>query len=112
LRWEKALRHTIRQRRSRALTSARQNKLNLYSGKNDALLLRRNCRADDQGAHVEQAGILGIKVRFEGVVTKESGGGVYVESFDEDTQQSYGVYVYGGYSSLAPKFLVPATVCP
>ncbi len=51
-------------------------------------------------------------MRFEGVVTKESGGGVYVESFDEDTQQSYGVYVYGGYSSLAPKFLVPATVCP
>ncbi|MBR5055780.1 MAG: hypothetical protein IKX03_01135 [Bacteroidales bacterium] len=49
----------------------------------------------------------GIKVRFEGVVTKKRGEGIYVQSFDEDTQRYYGVYVYGGYASLAPKFLVP-----
>lgn len=91
-----------------ALTSARQNKLNLYSGKNDPLFFYgETVELTIKALTSNKQAYSGIKVRFEGVVTKESGGGVYVESFDEDTQQSYGVYVYGGYSSLAPKFLVP-----
>lgn len=91
-----------------ALTSARQNKINLYSGKNDPLFFYgETVELTIKALTSNKQAYSGIKVRFEGVVTKESGGGVYVESFDEDTQQSYGVYVYGGYSSLAPKFLVP-----
>ena len=91
-----------------ALTSARQNKINLYSGKNDPLFFYgETVELTIKALTSNKQAYSGIKVRFEGVVTKESGGGIYIESFDEDTQQSYGVYVYGGYSSLAPKFLVP-----
>lgn len=91
-----------------ALTSARQNKLNMYSGKNDPLFFYgETVELSIKALTANKQAYAGIKVRFEGVVTKDSGGGIYVESFDEDTQQSYGVYVYGGYASLAPKFLVP-----
>ena len=91
-----------------ALTSARSNKINLYSGKNDPLFFYgETVELTIKALTSNKQAYAGIKVRFEGVVTKESGGGIYIESFDEDTQQSYGVYVYGGYSSLAPKFLVP-----
>lgn len=91
-----------------ALTSARSEKLNLYSSKQDPLFFYGDTvELSIKSLVSNKAAYNGIKVRFEGVVTKESGGGIYVESFDEDTQQSYGVYVYGGYSSLAPKFLIP-----
>ena len=91
-----------------ALTSARSEKLNLYSGKNDPLFFYGDTvELSVKSLVMNKSAYSGIKVRFEGLVTKESGGGIYVESFDEDTQQFYGVYVYGGYSSLAPKFLVP-----
>lgn len=91
-----------------ALTSARSEKLNLYSGTKDPLFFYgETVELSIKALVANKEAYSGIKVRFEGVVTKESGGGIYVESFDEDTQQSYGVYVYGGYSSLAPKFLVP-----
>lgn len=91
-----------------ALTSARQNKINMYSGKNDPLFFYgETVELTIKALTANKQAYAGIKVRFEGVVTKDSGGGIYVESFDEDTQQSYGVYVYGGYASLAPKFLVP-----
>jgi len=91
-----------------ALTSARSNKINMYSGKNDPLFFYgETVELTIKALTANKQTYAGIKVRFEGVVTKDSGGGIYVESFDEDTQQSYGVYVYGGYASLAPKFLVP-----
>lgn len=91
-----------------ALTSARTEKLNLYSGKNDPLFYYgATVELSIKSLVMNKSSYNATKVRFEGVVTKESGGGIYVESFDEDTQQKYGVYVYGGYASLAPKFLVP-----
>ena len=91
-----------------ALTSARSEKINLYSGKKDPLFYYGSTvELSIKSLVLNKSAYNAMKVRFEGVVTKESGGGIYVESFDEDTQQSYGVYVYGGYASLAPKFLVP-----
>ena len=91
-----------------ALTSARSEKLNLYSGKHDPLFFYGSAvELSIKSLVLNKSTYNGVKVRFEGVVTKESGGGIYVEQFDEDTQQYYGVYVYGGYASLAPKFLVP-----
>ena len=91
-----------------ALTNARSEKLNLYSGKRDPLFFYGSAvELSIKSLVLNKSSYNGIKVRFEGVVTKESGGGIYVEQFDEDTQQYYGVYVYGGYASLAPKFLVP-----
>ncbi len=91
-----------------ALTSARSEKLNLYSGKHDPLFFYGSAvELSIKSLVLNRSTYNGVKVRFEGVVTKESGGGIYVEQFDTDTQQNYGVYVYGGFASLAPKFLVP-----
>ena len=39
----------------------------------------------------------GKRVAFEGVVAYYVNQGVYVESFDEETQMYYGIYVYYGY---------------
>jgi len=91
-----------------ALASAREAKLNLYSGKHDPLFYYGDTvELSIKSLVLNKEAYNGIKVRFEGVVTKKSGEGIYVQSFDEDTQQYYGVYVYGGFASLAPKFLVP-----
>lgn len=91
-----------------ALTSARSEKLNMYSGKKDPIFYYGDTvELSIKSLVMNKSVYNATKVRFEGVVTKESGGGIYVQSFDEDTQQYYGVYVYGGFASLAPKFLVP-----
>ena len=91
-----------------AVSSARGEKLNMYSGKQDPLFFYgETVELSIKSLSMNKETYSGIKVRFEGVVTKQSGEGIYMESFDEDTQQSYGVYVYGGYASLAPRFLVP-----
>ncbi len=91
-----------------ALTSARSERLNLYSGKKDPLFYYGDAvELSIKSLTLNRESYSGVKVRFEGVVTKKSGEGIYVQSFDEDTNQYYGVYVYGGYASLAPKFLVP-----
>ncbi|MBO4326796.1 MAG: thermonuclease family protein [Clostridia bacterium] len=91
-----------------ALTSARTERINLYSGKRDPLFYYgETIELTIKALVMNRSAYSSLKVRFEGVVTKESGGGIYMEQFDEDTQQYYGVYVYGGYAPLAPKFLVP-----
>ncbi|MBO4326445.1 MAG: thermonuclease family protein [Clostridia bacterium] len=91
-----------------ALTSARTERINLYSGKRDPLFYYgETIDLTIKALVMNRSAYSSLKVRFEGVVTKESGGGIYMEEFDEDTQQYYGVYVYGGYAPLAPKFLVP-----
>ena len=93
---------------SDALTSARSERLNLFSGKQDPLFYYgETIKLTIKALVTNRSAYHGLKVRFEGLVTKESGGGIYMEEFDEDTMQYYGVYVYGGYASLAPKFLVP-----
>ena len=88
-----------------ALTQARTNNINLYSAQKDPLfyyggtvdLTIKSLVADIEGYN-------GRLVRFEGGVTKLQGNGAYVEQYDEDTEMSYGVYVYYGFHSLAPKF--------
>ena len=90
---------------TKALTQARDNNINLYSAKKDPLfyyggtvdLTVKSLVADVEGYN-------GMLVRFEGVVTKLQGNGAYVEQYDEDTELSYGVYVYYGFHSLASKF--------
>ena len=47
-------------------------------------------------AHTEDYS--GIKVSFEGVVTRNWDNSVYVEDYDEETGHSYGISVYYGYS--------------
>ena len=40
----------------------------------------------------------GKKVAFEGVITRNYNNSVYIESYDEETESSYGISVYYGYS--------------
>ena len=42
----------------------------------------------------------GKRVAFEGVVSYYVNQGVYVESYDEETQMYYGIYVYYGFNSI------------
>ena len=42
----------------------------------------------------------GKRVAFEGVVSYYVNQGVYVESYDEETQMYYGIYVYYGFTSI------------
>lgn len=89
-----------------ALSDARANKINMYSG-NKAPLFYYGETVDltIKALITNTSAYNGQKVRFEGVISKEEGQGVYVESFDEDTNRSYAVYVYGGFDSLASRFL-------
>ena len=41
---------------------------------------------------------IGKRVAFEGIVTTPSAQSVYVENYDEETNQVYGMYVYYGYN--------------
>ncbi len=57
--------------------------------------------------HIED--YVGTKVTFDGIVTQYSNNGVYVESYDNEAQEYYGIYVYYGFS-LSPygvKILTP-----
>ncbi len=90
-----------------ALTDARANDLNLYSGENDPLFFYgETVELTIKALVTNKATYNGIKVRFEGVVTKVEGNAVYIEQYDEEEDQAFGVYVYGGYAPLAPRFLV------
>ena len=40
----------------------------------------------------------GKKLAFEGVITRNYNNSVYIESYDEETESSYGISVYYGYS--------------
>lgn len=40
---------------------------------------------------------LGKRVAFDGVVTEAYNNGIYLESYDEDTGRTYGIYAYYGY---------------
>lgn len=40
----------------------------------------------------------GIKVAFNGIITKNEGSSVYMEAYDEETEMYYGISVYYGYN--------------
>ena len=81
-----------------ALNSARENKLNVFSGQKDpdyyygdaVELTLRELRCN-----VEQYD--GIKVAFEGVITLNDGSSIYVEDYDPDSGLMFGISVYYGY---------------
>ncbi len=84
---------------SNALDAARQAKLNVYSGQKDpdyyygdaVELTIKELRTNPEAYN-------GIKVAFNGVVTLNSGNGVYVEALDEETGLMFGMSVYYGFS--------------
>lgn len=83
---------------SSALDAARQARLNLYSGQKDpdyyygdaVELTLRELRCNPEVYN-------GIKVAFSGIVTLNSGNGVYVEALDEESGLMFGMNVYYGF---------------
>ncbi len=83
---------------SAALTQARAHKLGVHSGQKDpdfyygdaVELTLRELRTNVESYN-------GVKVAFNGIITMNDGGSVYVESYDEETGLYYGMSVYYGY---------------
>lgn len=81
-----------------AINQAKANKLNLYSGKKDpdfyygdaVELTLKELRCGIEGYN-------GKKVAFEGVITINSGNGVFIEDYDAETDRYYGISAYYGY---------------
>ncbi len=85
-----------------AIAQAKAQKLHIYSGEKDPGFfygdayevtikeLRRNIED-----YADQ------KVAFTGIVTLDSNNGVYVESYDAETDMYYGIYVYYGFNLSA-----------
>lgn len=84
-----------------ALNQARSLKLNVFSGIPDpdyyhgevqtVSLMQLRCNLEEYN---------NVKVAVEGIITSDSGSnGVYLEEYDDETDMSYGMYIYYGYSS-------------
>ncbi len=83
----------------KAINQAKAFKLNVYSGEKDPDFYYGSCielTLKELAANPQNYS--NMKVAFEGVVTKNSGQAVYVESFDEETQMYHGMYVYYGFA--------------
>ena len=82
-----------------ALTQAKAHKLNLFSGQPDpdfyygdaAELTLRELRVNPEAYS-------GVKVAFNGVITRNYNNGVYVEAQDPETGMYSGIYVYYGFA--------------
>lgn len=81
-----------------AINQAKANKLNIYSGQKDpdfyygdaVELTLKELRCGIEGYN-------GKKVAFEGVITINSGNGVFIEDYDAETDRYYGISAYYGY---------------
>lgn len=81
-----------------AINRAKANKLNIYSGQKDpdfyygdaVELTLKELRCGIEGYN-------GKKVAFEGVITINSGNGVFIEDYDAETDRYYGISAYYGY---------------
>ena len=81
-----------------AIAQAKALKLNIQSGQKDPdfyygeavelTLKELRCNISEYN---------GIKVAFEGVITKNSSNSIYIESYDSETDMYYGIPVYYGY---------------
>ena len=82
-----------------ALNYAKEQKLNIYSGQPDPDFYYGDAvelTLKELRCNVEKYD--GIKVAFEGVITKNDGGSVYMEDYDPDTGLYYGISVFYGYN--------------
>ena len=88
-----------------ALNYAKKEKLNIYSGQPDPDFYYGDAvelTLKELRCNVEKYD--GIKVAFEGVITMNDDGTIYVEDYDPDTGLYFGISVFYGYN-LPPKGL-------
>ncbi len=82
-----------------AISQARIEKLNVWSGEKDPDFFYGDAieiALKELRANVEEYN--GKKVAFEGVVTRNYNNSIYIEDRDEESDMSYGISVYYGYS--------------
>lgn len=81
-----------------AIAQAKALKLNVHSGQKDPDFYYGDAvelTLKELRANIDQYN--GIKVAFNGIVTRENSQTVYVEAYDEETDMYYGMSVYYGY---------------
>lgn len=82
-----------------AINSAKQNKLSVYSGEKDPDFYYGDAvELTLKELRLNAEKYKGIKVAFEGVITKNDSGSAYIEDYDEDSGLYYGMAIYYGYS--------------
>ncbi len=82
-----------------ALNNAKAAKLNLYSGEKDPDFFYGDAHELTlKELRLNVADYNGQKVAFEGVVTTNSDGTVYVEEYDSESDMYYGISVFYGYN--------------
>ena len=83
-----------------AINQAKSEKLCVYSGQPDPDFFYGDAyelTLKELRCNIEQYN--GAKVAFTGVITMDHDNAVYVESYDEETNMWYGMYVYYGFES-------------
>lgn len=82
-----------------AIAQAKTEKLNVHSGVKDPdFCYAEAVSIDLRELRCNVADYEGQKVAFEGVVIKNEDNAIYVESYDDETDMYYGMYVYYGFS--------------
>lgn len=82
-----------------ALDQAKAHKLYVYSGENDPDFYYGDAvelTLKELRANVES--YVGKTVAFEGIISKNDGGSVYVEQFDDETNMYHGMPIYYGFN--------------
>ena len=83
---------------SAALSYAKEQKLNIYSGEKDPdFYYGEAVEMTLKELRCNVASYNGIKVAFEGVITMNDGSSIYIEDYDPDTNLYYGISVFYGY---------------
>ncbi len=85
---------------SAAFQQAKLQKLNVFSGEKDPDFYYGDAyEVDLKGLRTNISLYNNLKVAFEGVITNNSNNSVYVEEYDAETDQYYGMSVYYGYAT-------------
>ncbi len=86
-----------------AIEQAKKLKLNVYSGENDPdMYYGTAVEATLKEIRLNISEYNGVKVAFEGVVTKDYSQTVYVEDYDEELDIYFGMQVYYGFGASGP----------
>ena len=86
-----------------AIAQAKEQKLNIYSGQKDPDFYYGEAvelTLKELRTNIDQYN--GMKVAFNGIVTKDHSNSVYVESYDEETGIYYGISIYYGFNLSGP----------
>lgn len=81
-----------------AINQAKAHKLKVYSGQPDPdFFYGEAVELTLRELRTNVAAYNGMKVAFNGIITMNDGGSIYIEDFDEETGMLYGISVYYGY---------------